>query len=66
MRITNSNQDSYRQRLFKYINERGAKYVFVASHIGVPPYVVSQFRHGRNLYDESVSKLDLFLKNAGY
>ena len=66
MRITNSDQDSYRQRLFKMINERGTKYVFVATQIGLPPYVMSGFRHGRNIWDEHLMKLDEFLISQGY
>jgi len=66
LNILTTDQDAYRQRLYKYINERGTKYIFVAAKIGVPPYVLSQFRHGRNIWDESLDKLDQFLRSENY
>jgi len=66
MVIKNANQNETRERLLNYINQRGGKYVFVASKIGVDASVMSRFRHGANLWDDSLEKLNSFLLSEGF
>lgn len=65
--ITNANQDGYRERLKKFAFEKGVRWSFISDKIGTPYYVLSAFRYGRkNMYDESISKLEAFLQSEGY
>jgi hypothetical protein len=64
--ITRFNQNECRDRLFTYINQKGAKYIYVAAKIDVTPYVLSRFRHGGLLWDITLDKLDNFLKGEGF
>jgi len=66
MKINNGNQEETRQALLRYINERGSKYCYVAARIGLTAPVISRFRHGANLWDESLLKLQEFLKSEGF
>ena len=61
------NQDDVRQRVHKYITERGVKWKHINKAIGLPDSVMSAYQHGKiELYPESLTKLDAFLKAEGY
>ena len=66
-KITNTNQDDIRTRLIEYQKTKGVKWIFISNKIGIPHYVLSYFKNGKqNLWDTTLFKLDNFLKNENF
>ena len=60
-------QESVRNRLIKYIAEKGVKLVFISRKIDVPDYLMAKFKTAkRELWQESLDRLDEFLKAENY
>lgn len=56
-------QDEVRELFIQRI-ESGVKQTYIARNIGVPKQVLSAFKlHKKNLYPESLAKLEAFLTN---
>jgi len=60
-------QESVRNRLIQYIGEKGVKMIFISRKVGVPDYLMAKFKTAkRELWQESLGRLDQFLKNENY
>ncbi|MCL2837761.1 MAG: hypothetical protein FWE04_01655 [Oscillospiraceae bacterium] len=60
-------QESVRNRLCKYIEEKGVKLVFISRKVGVPDYLMAKFKTAkRELWNESLLELDKFLSAENY
>lgn len=60
-------QESVRQRLIKYIEDKGTSLAFIGRKINLSKYVMSNFKIAkRDLWQESLEKLDQYLKNENY
>lgn len=60
-------QESVRNRLNKYIEEKGVKLIFISRKLNIPDYLMAKFKTAkRELWQESLIKLDEFLKNENY
>ena len=60
-------QESVRNRLIKYTEDKGVKLVHISKKIGVPDYLMAKFKTGkRELWEETLVKLDQFLKDENY
>ena len=55
------NQENVRQKFINYLNTYGVKLIYVATKIDIPYYILSQFKFGRNVWNESLLKLDKYL-----
>ena len=56
-----------RNRLIQYINDKGVKQSHIARALRVPESLLSDFKRDRkDLWPETLAKLDAFLKAEGY
>ena len=59
-------QASVRERLNNFLTEKGTTQMFICNRINLPKSVLSGFKNGkRDLYPETLTKLDCFLQNEG-
>lgn len=59
-------QDEVRELFIQRI-ESGVKQTYIARNIGVPKQVLSAFKlNKKNLYPESLAKLEAYLTNSNY
>ena len=60
-------QDITIKRLNQYIKDNGVTAVHICEIVDIPQYVVSRFRHHKQLLDdESLENLDNYLKQHNY
>ena len=60
-------QESVRNRLIRYIEEKGVKLIFISRKIDVPDYLMAKFKTAkRELWNESLERLDQFLTGENY
>ena len=53
--------------MIKYTEDKGVKLKHISNKIGVPDYLMAKFKTAkRELWDETLNKLDQFLQNEGY
>ena len=64
-RITNTNQEPVRQALNRYYLD-GHKQVKVASDLNISESLLSVFKYGQNISDDTVHDISEYLKNEGY
>lgn len=63
----NMTQESVRNRLIRYIEEKGVKLIFISRKIDVPDYLMAKFKTAkRELWNESLERLDQFLTGENY
>ena len=60
-------QESVRNRLIKYTEDKGVTMAFISRKIDIPDYLMAKFKMAkRELWQESLQALDQFLKNENY
>lgn len=61
------NQDEVRQRLYRFIVQRGIKQSYISNVLGLHTSNLSRFKQDKlNLPIKDLIKLDQFLKEKGY
>lgn len=61
-------QEDVRERLIKYVLEKGVRIGHISKKINTPDYVITKFKNYKKdkLWQDSLERLDFFLKSENY